>query len=76
MILQRFSYFVLWRKMYASVCNPVNMGISRHINNMFRENKVEKSNMYFWHIANADRRVGLYSVDAIILRFIACHSIF
>ena len=23
-ILQRFSYFVLLRKMYASVCNPVN----------------------------------------------------
>lgn len=33
--------------------------ISRHINNVFRENEVDReSNMHFLHIANADRPVA------------------
>ena len=35
--------------------------ISRHINNVFRENEVDReSNMHFLHIANADRPVAYY----------------
>ena len=41
--------------------------ISRHINNVFKENEVDKkSNMQFLHIANADRPVAYYSLDVII----------
>lgn len=41
--------------------------ISRHINNVFKENEVDKkSNMQFMHIANADRPVAFYSLDVII----------
>lgn len=41
--------------------------ISRHINNVFKENEVDKkSNMHFLHIANADRPVAYYSLDVII----------
>lgn len=41
--------------------------ISRHINNVFRENEVDReSNMHFLHIANADRPVAYYSLDVII----------
>lgn len=41
--------------------------ISRHINNVFKENEVEqKSNMHFLHIANSDRPVAVYSLDVII----------
>lgn len=41
--------------------------ISRHINNVFKENEVDKeSNMHFLHIANADRPVAVYSLDVII----------
>lgn len=41
--------------------------ISRHINNAFKENEVDKeSNMHFLHIANADRPVAFYSLDVII----------
>lgn len=41
--------------------------ISRHINNVFKENEVEKkSNMHFLHIANSDRPVAYYSLDVII----------
>jgi hypothetical protein len=41
--------------------------ISRHINNVFREKElVEKSNMHFLHIANADRPTSFYSLDVII----------
>lgn len=41
--------------------------ISRHIRNIFRENKLdEKSNMHFLHITNIDRPVAFYSLDVII----------
>jgi len=41
--------------------------ISRHINNVFKENEVEKkSNMHFLHIANSDKPVAYYSLDVII----------
>lgn len=41
--------------------------ISRHINNVFKENEVDKeSSMHFLHIANADRPVAVYSLDVII----------
>lgn len=41
--------------------------VTRHINNVFRENEVdEKSNVHFLHIANSDRPVKLYSLDMII----------
>ena len=41
--------------------------ISIHINNVFKENEVDKkSNMHFLHIANADRPVAYYSLDVII----------
>ena len=41
--------------------------ISRHINNIFKENEVEKeSNLQFLQIANADRPVAFYSLDVII----------
>jgi len=41
--------------------------ITRHINNVFKENEVdEKSNVHFLHIANSDRPVAYYSLDVII----------
>lgn len=41
--------------------------ISRHINNIFRENEVEKeSNLHFLQIANSDKPVAHYSLDVII----------
>lgn len=41
--------------------------ITRHVNNVFKENEVdEKSNVHFLHIANSDRPVKLYSLDVII----------
>lgn len=41
--------------------------ISRHINNIFKENELdEKSNVHFLHIANSDKPIKLYSLDVII----------
>jgi len=41
--------------------------ITRHVNNVFKENEVdEKSNVHFLHIANSDRPVKIYSLDVII----------
>ncbi|GHV35509.1 DNA-binding protein [Bacteroidia bacterium] len=41
--------------------------ISRHINNVFKENELDaKSNMQILHIANADRPAAFYSLDVII----------
>jgi prophage maintenance system killer protein len=41
--------------------------ISRHINNVFRENELDKkSNMQKTHIANSDKPVFIYSLDVII----------
>ena len=41
--------------------------ISRHINNIFKEDEVEKeSNLHFLQIANSDRPVAYYSLDVII----------
>jgi len=41
--------------------------ISRHINNIFKENEVdEKSNMQKMHIANSDKPVKFYSIDIIL----------
>ena len=42
--------------------------VTRHINNVFRENEVdEKINVHFLHIANSDRPDKLYSLDVIYL---------
>ncbi|MBQ7765317.1 MAG: virulence protein RhuM/Fic/DOC family protein [Lachnospiraceae bacterium] len=41
--------------------------ITRHINNVFKEQEVEeKSNVHFLHIANSDKPVKFYSLDVII----------
>jgi prophage antirepressor-like protein len=41
--------------------------ISRHINNIFKDNEVdEKSNMQKMHIANSDKPVSFYSLDIIL----------
>lgn len=41
--------------------------ITRHINNVFKENEVEKeSNVQKMHIVNSDRPVSFYSLDVII----------
>ncbi|MFQ3247595.1 MAG: prophage maintenance system killer protein [Arenicella sp.] len=41
--------------------------ISRHINNVFKDQELEKeSNMQKMHIANSDKPVALYSLDVII----------
>lgn len=40
--------------------------ISRHINNVFKEEVDKKSNMHFLHITNVDRPVTYYSLEVII----------
>lgn len=41
--------------------------ITRHVNNVFRENEVDQeSNVHFLHIANSDKPVKIYSLDVII----------
>ena len=41
--------------------------ISRHINNIFKDNEVdEKSNMQKMHIANSDKPVSFYSLDIVL----------
>lgn len=41
--------------------------ITRHINNIFKENELdEKNNVQFLHIANSDKPIKLYSLDVII----------
>ncbi|OHE04530.1 MULTISPECIES: RhuM family protein [unclassified Sulfurimonas] len=41
--------------------------ISRHVNNIFRDNEVdEKSNMQKMHIANSDKPVSFYSLDIVL----------
>ena len=41
--------------------------ISRHINNIFRDNEVnKKSNMQKMHIANSDKPVSFYSLDIVL----------
>ena len=41
--------------------------ISRHISNIFREGEIlEEGNVHYLHIANSDKPVAFYSLDAII----------
>ena len=41
--------------------------ISRHIRNVFKEGELdEKSNIQKMHIANSDKPIALYNLDAII----------
>ncbi len=41
--------------------------ITRHINNIFKEEELEeRSNVHFLHIANSDKPIKLYSLDVII----------
>ncbi|MCC8060087.1 MAG: virulence RhuM family protein [Clostridiales bacterium] len=40
--------------------------ISRHINNVFKEELSRESNLHFLQIANSDRPVAFYSLDVII----------
>lgn len=50
--------------------------ISRHINNIFKENELEKeSNMHFLHIANSDKPVAFYNLDVIISVWYRVNSI-
>lgn len=41
--------------------------ISRHISNIFREGEIlEEGNVHYLHIANSDKPVAFYNLDAII----------
>lgn len=49
--------------------------ITRHVNNVFKENEVDReSNVQKMHIANADRPVSFYSLDVIISVGYRVHS--
>lgn len=51
----------------AELFSKERSGISRHINNIFREGELDKkSNVSFFHIANSDKPVALYSLDVIL----------
>ena len=54
----------------AQLCNIFEKDqsvISRHINNIFKDNEVdEKSNMQKMHIANSDKPVSFYSLDIVL----------
>jgi len=54
----------------AQLCNIFEKDqsvISRHINNIFKDNEVdEKSNMQKTHIANSDKLVSFYSLDIVL----------
>jgi hypothetical protein len=49
------------------ICNEVTKNITRHINNAFRTNEIDKkSNVRFLHIPLSDKPVMFYSLDVII----------
>lgn len=51
----------------AELFDKERSGISKHINNIFREGELDqKSNVSFFHIANSDKPVTLYSLDVIL----------
>ncbi len=54
----------------AQLCNIFEKDqsvISRHINNIFKDNEVdEKSNMQKMHIANSDKPVSFYNLDIVL----------
>jgi len=57
----------LTQKQMSELFNKDQSVISRHINNVFKENELEeKSNMQKLHIANSDKPITLYSLDVII----------
>lgn len=51
----------------AELFSKERSGISKHINNIFKEGELDKkSNVNFFHIANSDKPVALYSLDVIL----------
>jgi hypothetical protein len=51
----------------AELFDKERSGISKHINNIFSEGELdEKSNVSFFHIANSDKPIALYSLDVIL----------
>lgn len=51
----------------AELFSKERSGISKHINNIFRDNELDqKSNVSFLHIANSDKPVTIYSLDVIL----------
>ena len=59
----------LTQKQIVSLFKKNQSVISRHINNIFKDNEVEeKSNMQKMHIANSDKPVKFYSLDIISIQ--------
>lgn len=57
----------LTQKQIADLFDRNQSVISRHINNIFKENELDrKSNMQKMHIANSDKPIELYNLDVII----------
>ena len=57
----------LTQKQIADLFGRNQSVISRHINNIFKENELDrKSNMQKMHIANSDKPIELYNLDVII----------
>jgi len=57
----------LTQKQMAELFDRNQSVISRHINNIFKENELDrKSNMQKMHIANSDKPIELYNLDVII----------
>lgn len=51
----------------AELFSKERSGISKHISNIFREGELDqKSNVSFFHIANSDKPVTIYSLDVIL----------
>lgn len=51
----------------AELFNKERSGISKHLKNIFEEGELDKkSNVSFFHIANSDKPVKLYSLDVIL----------
>lgn len=57
----------LTQKQLGDIFDKDQSVISRHINNIFKDNEVnEKSNMQKMHIANSDKPVKFYSLDIVL----------
>ena len=61
----------LTQSQIAELFDKERSGISKHINNIFSEGELDKkSNVSFFHIANSDKPVAFYSLEAIFSYFI------
>ena len=68
-IVTRFDGETVWLRQdeIAKLFNKDRSVITRHINNIFKDNEVdEKSNVQKMHFANSDKPVKLYSLDIIL----------